>query len=123
MKTTQWEKMVAVANLDSRREDRDSSVFPIEVAGFDCYGRYFTERTVIVKADNTHCSFQVRVQVPHGSVVAICFIRQNSRPELFEVVHTEPVTNVCHVEASRLLPESVLSIRTPERSNRGKPTP
>lgn len=125
MKTTQWEKMVAVANPDSRRDYRNSSVFPIEVSGFDCHGRYFTERTLIVNADETHCSFQVLVQVPHDSVVAISFIRRNSRamisrPELFEVVHAEPTTSGWHIEATRLLPASVLSIKTSERGNRTK---
>jgi hypothetical protein len=125
MRTTQWEKMIAVASLDSRRDERGSSVFPIEVSGFDCHGHYFTERTFIENADERHCSFRVRVQVPHDSVVAICFIRRNSRainsrPELFEVAHAELMTSGWHVEATRLLPQSVLSIKTLERSNRPK---
>jgi len=125
MKITQWEKMIAVSNLDSRQDHRDSSVFPIEVSGFDGHGRYFTERTFLANASETHCSFQVRVEVPHDSVVAICFIRRNSRatnsrPELFEVAHVEPTISGWHIEATRLLPASVLSIKTPVRSNRTK---
>jgi hypothetical protein len=119
--------MIAVANLDSRQKDRDASAFPIEVSGFDGSGRYFTERTVIANANESKCSFQVRAQVPRDSVVAICFIRRssrprNARPELFEVVHAGPVANGWFVEATRLLPDSVVSIKTPDRTNRSKRT-
>jgi hypothetical protein len=125
MKTTQWEKMIAVSNLDSRQDHRDPTASPIEVSGFDCHGRYFTERTFLANADKTHCGFQVRVQVPRDSVVAICSIRRNSRamnsrPELFEVAHVEAMAGGWHIEATRLLSASVLSIRTPVRSNRTK---
>jgi len=128
MKTTEWQKMIAVANLDPRGHDRDSAVFPVEVSGFDCFGRYFTERTFLVNANEARCRFQVRVQVPQHSVVAICFIRRNSqslnsRPELFDVINARQITNGCQVEASRLLRESVLSIKTSERTYRNKQTP
>jgi hypothetical protein len=128
MKSTQWEKMVAVANRDLRRDERDSSVFLIEVSGFDCHGRYFTERTLLATADQTHCSFQLGIQVPPDSVVAICFVRRhsramNSRPELFEVAHVGPANNGWHIEAAKLLPESVLSITTHQRGNRGRQIP
>jgi hypothetical protein len=125
MKQTQWEKMVTVSNRDLRRDDPDSSVFLIEVSGFDCHGRYFTEKTMLAKADQTHCSFHLGIQVPPDSVVAICFIRRhsramNSRPELFEVAYVGPAKNGWHIQAAKLLPESVLSIASHQRGNRGK---
>ena len=116
---TAWEQMTAVASLYDQPDPRDDSTFS-EISGFDCHGRYFIEHTSMSVLKESHGSFCVQAHVARDSVVAVCGVRQNSqtiasRPELFEVVRVEPILNGWHIEASKLLPQSELSIRPFDR--------
>ena len=102
--TRKAEKNLTVA----RDAAPDRHISWIDVSGFDCHGRYFTERTSIVNSVQSRCSFRVRIQMPRESVVAIRPVRldsriPNMRAELFEVIHAEPTLNGWHIEANKML--------------------
>jgi hypothetical protein len=86
---------VTTAKLESRREPRIDLHFPIEVSGFDCRRKHFTERTITLEVSNSGCRFPLHAHVENHSAIALRVllhsrgVETDLRPVLFEVMHVE----------------------------------
>ena len=116
---TDWQQLGTVTTEDRRREDRVPLAFTIEVCGFDCSLRFFTERTETCNVSDSGCQFRLRMEVAQNAVVAIRVIPQNageelnSKSALFRIVRIHPETQAIVVGAQKLQPHSLGSVGTP----------
>jgi hypothetical protein len=107
-----WLESPFISAQDRRREPRDTVEFPIEVSGFDRFGRYHTEYTKTSNVSLMGCSFHLNMEVEKGLVLALrVFHPRNGRetsigPVLFQVVRTEPRPDGCSLGVLRLQPEN-----------------
>ena len=96
-----------------RSEQRIASAFRIEVCGFNCHGRFFTERTLTSNISDGGCQLSLRVEVEKDSVVALRVIERrngcelDSRPVLFQVKRMVPQAAGWTLGVSKLQPVPV----------------
>ncbi len=116
---TNWEELSVEASRDRRREKRIPLVFPIEVSGFDRYGRFFSERTVTADVSESGCRFPLKTEVERGAVVAIKLVSRHTnrtqpdRPLLFKVARVVEESKGWTLGAAKLQPESLWCIAFP----------
>jgi hypothetical protein len=102
----------SVAVQDRRCEQRAVVEFPIEVCGFDRFGRFHTEYTKTRNVSLMGCAFPLHMEVEKGLVLALRVIHPKdacktaTRPVLFQIARTEPRPDGQLVGAMRLQPES-----------------
>lgn len=105
-------KSAETAPHDRRREERISLELPIEVSGFDCSGRFQSEKTSTQNVASSSCDFHLRMEVEEGMVLAI---RMISAPEtrlsnlgtvLFYVARVNRVPGGYCVDAVKLAPRA-----------------
>ena len=107
------ESLHAAESAERRREPRFSHTLSIEVSGFDCAGRFFTERTCTIDASMCGCRFTLRTSVERGSVLAIRLVDPQTKADgerrtvLFQVAHTQQsdrvwIVGVWRMQSSRL---------------------
>lgn len=108
-----------VTTDDRRREDRIPLSLTIEVCGFDCSLRFFTERTETFNVSDSGCQFRLRMEVARESVVAIRVIHQSggeelsSKSALFRIVRVHQESQALLVGAQKLQPHSLWNIGVP----------
>jgi c-di-GMP-binding flagellar brake protein YcgR len=112
----EWQQLGTVTTDDRRREDRVPLALTIEVCGFDCSLRFFTERTETFNISDSGCQFRLRMEVAQEAVVAIRVIRQNgdeemsSKSALFRVVRVRQETQANLVGAQKLQPHNLWNL-------------
>lgn len=80
----------------------------IEVCGFDCGGRFFTEQTDTVNFSAWRCSFNLRTEIAEDAILAICVLsrwnrsRRDQAPELFQIERMERSLNGWTIGALKL---------------------
>jgi PilZ domain len=122
-----WLESSFIHNEDRRREPRDTIEFPIEVSGFDRFGKFHTEYTKTSNVSIMGCSFHLNMEVEKGLVLALrVFHPRNGRetnigPVLFQVVRTEPRQDGCSLGVLRLQPENPWSDYSQIASDPQKP--
>jgi hypothetical protein len=103
---------VSIALQDRRRESRALIVYPIEVSGFDRFGRFHTELTKTRDVSLMGCSFYLHMEVEKGLVLALRVVHPKGACEggsgtvLFHVVRVRPRPDGYSVGVLRLAPES-----------------
>ena len=111
-----WQQLGTVTADDRRREDRVPLGLTIEVCGFDCSLRFFTERTETFNISDSGCQFRLRIEVAQEAVVAIRVIRQNgdeemsSKSALFRVVRVRQETHAILIGAQKLQPYNLWNL-------------
>jgi hypothetical protein len=114
-----WQRLGTVTTEDRRREDRVLLALTIEVCGFDCSLRFFTERTETCNVSDSGCQFRLRMEVAQEAVVAIRVIHQNgseelsSKSALFRIVGVLQESQAILVGAQKLQPHSLWNLGTP----------
>jgi hypothetical protein len=122
-----WEELKIDANRERRHEPRSVLKIPIEVCGFNRYGRFFTEKTATHDVSDGGCRFDLHSEVEKESVVAIRVIsRRNgreidSRPVLFQVNWFKELPDGYTLGASKLQPGAMWSTEFSEIRNVPKP--
>ena len=117
--TTDWEILSKEASQDRRKEVRIPLVFPIEVAGFNRRGRFFSERTATADVSASGCRFRLRTEVECGAVVAVKVVSRKSdrilpnRPLLFQIARVEQEEELWTVGAAKLEPENIWCVAFP----------
>jgi hypothetical protein len=104
---------------DRRLEQRMPVELIIEVSGFDCSLRYFTERTETCDASESGCQFRLHMSLAPETVVTVratCSsgVGSNSKADLFRIVRTwqEPQSILIGAQALQpLQPHSLQSGR------------
>jgi hypothetical protein len=118
---TNWQELSREANKDRRRENRVALTFPIEVCGFNRFGRFFTERTTTHDISDGGCKFRLRTEIETEAVLAIRVIaRRNgkeidSRPTLFQVMWLEKKPEGWTLGTMKLQPVALWPVEFPER--------
>lgn len=126
---TNWEELSFEASKDRRRESRLSLSFPIEVCGFNRFGRFFTERTITQDISDGGCKFRLRLEIEKEAVLAIRIItRRNgketdSRPALFQVMWVEKRPEGWILGTMKLQPVTLWPVEFPERIATGESLP
>ena len=109
--TRSWETS-SIAVQDRRCEPRAALEFPIEVCGFDRFGRFHTEYTKTCNVSLMGCAFLLHMEVEKGLVLALRVIhakdacKSATRPVLFQITRTEPRPDGYLVGVMRLQPEN-----------------
>jgi c-di-GMP-binding flagellar brake protein YcgR len=104
---------------DRRREDRIPLALTIEVCGFDCSLRFFTERTETFNVSDSGCQFRLRKEVAPEAVLAIRVIHQNGNEEmscksaLFRVVRVRQESQAISIGAQKLQPHNLWNAGIP----------
>lgn len=112
----EWQQLGTITTDDRRREDRVPLGLTIEVCGFDCSLRFFTERTETFNISDSGCQFRLRIEVAQEAVVAIRVIRQNgdeemsSKSALFRVVRVRQETHAILIGAQKLQPHNLWNL-------------
>jgi hypothetical protein len=112
----EWQHLGTVTTDDRRQEDRVPLSLTIEVCGFDCDLRFFTERTKTWNVSNSGCQFRLHTEVAPETVVAIRVIHQsggdelNSKSALFRIVRVRPEYPAISIGAQKLQPHSLWSL-------------
>lgn len=111
-KTPYWEELNSMIGEDRRRERRIPLTFPVEVNGFDCQGRYFSERTATTDVSEWGCRMQLAADVEPGTVVALRIVSRAPesgvrRALLFQIVWVEFAEGAKMVGAAKLQPENI----------------
>src|SRR5580704_10386705 len=107
-----------VTTDDRRREDRIPLALTIEVCGFNCSLRFFTERTETFNVSDSGCQFRLRMEVAQEAVVAIRVIHENggeelsSKSALFRIVRVHPEPQGILVGAQKLQPHNLWNLET-----------
>jgi hypothetical protein len=111
-----WQQLGTVTTDDRRQEDRVPLSLMIEVCGFDCDLRFFTERTKTWNVSDSGCQFRLHTEVAPETVVAIRVIHQsggdelNSKSALFRIVRVRPEYPAISIGAQKLQPHSLWSL-------------
>ncbi|HXN72688.1 MAG TPA: PilZ domain-containing protein [Candidatus Acidoferrales bacterium] len=114
-----WQQLGTITTDDRRREDRIPLALTIEVCGFDCSLRFFTECTETFNVSDSGCQFRLRMQVAPESVLAIRVIHQNgdeemsSKSALFRVVRVRQDSQATLIGAQKLQPHSLWNLGIP----------
>jgi hypothetical protein len=112
LRTNNQENSATISSLDRRREERISVEFPIEVSGFDCHGRFCTERTSTEDVGESSCSFHLKMEVEKEMVLAIRVISHadgheiDPHPVLFYVARVESIGEERTVGVVKLAPRA-----------------
>lgn len=112
----EWQQLGTITTDDRRREDRMPLALAIEVCGFDCSLRFFTERTETSDVSDSGCQFRLRMEVAKEAVVAIRVIHQNggeefsSKSALFRIVRVLPESQAILAGAQKLQPHSLWNL-------------
>ena len=108
-----------------RGEERVSIVFLIEVSGFDCSGRFQSEKTSTRNVASSSCNFNLRMEVEKGMVLAIRVISaQETRFSdlgtiLFYVTRVNRIPGGFSVGAVKLAPRAPWTVEVMEAKPRG----
>jgi len=84
----------ATPATDERRlENRILIEWMIEVSGFDCFSRHFTERTQTCDVSESGCQFRLHTVLAPETVVAVravceCGMKSSLKVDLFRIVRT-----------------------------------
>jgi hypothetical protein len=111
-----WQQLGTVTTDDRRHEDRVPLALTIEVCGFDCSLRFFTERTKTCNVSDSGCQFRLHTEVAPETVVAIRVIHQsygdelNSKSALFRIVRVRPEYPAISIGAQKLQQHSLWSL-------------
>jgi hypothetical protein len=114
----EWQQLGTVTTDDRRREDRVPLALTIEVCGFDCSLRFFTERTETLNVSDSGCQFRLRMEVAQEAVVAIRVIHQDdseelsSKSALFRIVRVRQEPQIIVVGAQKLQPHNLWNLGT-----------
>jgi PilZ domain len=109
---TTVKESVSVTLQDRRRESRARIVYPIEVSGFDRFGRFHTELTKTRDVSLMGCSFYLHMEVEKGLVLALRVVHPKGACEagsgtvLFHVVRVKPRPDGYSVGVMRLASEN-----------------
>jgi hypothetical protein len=109
---TNWHRATSIAAHDRRRESRALLEFPIEVSGFDLFGRFHTEYTKTIDVSLMGCSFHLHMEVEKAIVLALRVVHPKEMREagagtvLFHVVRVVPRSDGYDVGVMRLAPEN-----------------
>ena len=109
---TRLDQPVSITPLDRRRESRALIVYPIEVSGFDRFGRFHTELTKTRDVSLMGCSFYLHMEVEKGLVLALRVVHPKGACEggsgtvLFHIVRIRPRPDGYSVGVMRLAPEN-----------------
>src|ERR1700685_4741091 len=79
----EWQQLGTVTTDDRRREDRVPLALTIEVCGFDCSLRFFTERTETCNVSDSGCQFRLHTEVAPETVVALRVIHQRGGDRMY----------------------------------------
>jgi hypothetical protein len=102
-----WNK-IAIPGLKPVREDRRTIWLPIEICGFDRWGRFFTERTTTLNVCESGCKFSLRTETSISAPFAIRMgndCKSGEKPShsvLFRIVRLEKFSGGWLVAASKL---------------------
>jgi hypothetical protein len=116
-----------LAELATQRPERIASQFPIEVCGFDCCGRFFSERSETCNVSARGCKFYLRTEVERAAIVALRVIERydhrgnDAAPVLFQVARIERESRGWSLGAAKLRAEDLWPMRT-EHSPGGVPS-
>lgn len=111
-----WQQLGTVTTDDRRHEERVPLALTIEVCGFDCSLRFFTERTETCDVSDSGCQFRLRTEVAEETVVAIRVIHQsggdelNSKSALFRIIRIRLEAPAISIGAQKLQPHSLWSL-------------
>lgn len=111
-----WQQLGTVTTDDRRHEERVPLALTIEVCGFDCSLRFFTERTETCDVSDSGCQFRLRAEVAEETVVAIRVIHQsggdelNSKSALFRIIRIRLEAPAISIGAQKLQPHSLWSL-------------
>src|SRR5208282_6243106 len=103
-----WDELKIEANHDRRSQPRSAIKIQIEVCGFNCQGRFFSEKTATCDVSDGGCKFPLRTEVDKESIVTIRVItRRNgqesdARPVLFQVNWSKELPDGFTLGASKL---------------------
>ncbi len=107
-----WRESTSVAVQDRRSEPRATLEFPIEVSGFDRFGRFHTEFTKTFNVSLMGCAFHLYMEVEKGLVLAVRVVQPKGACNaatgsvLFQIVRTSPRPDGYSVGVVRLQPEN-----------------
>ncbi|MCL6565942.1 MAG: PilZ domain-containing protein [Acidobacteriia bacterium] len=115
-----WKHLSSLIGEDRRKEKRVLLVYPIEVHGFDRYGKFFSERTTTSNISADGCRFRLQAEVEPGTVVAIRVIHTRAdartcRALLYQIVWTEPQETGWEAGACKLQEGDLWQVVFPER--------
>jgi hypothetical protein len=111
-----WQQLGTVTTDDRRQEDRVPLALTIEVCGFDCSLRFFTERTETCNVSDSGCQFRLHTEVAPETVVAIRVIHQSGGDELkstsalFRIVRVRLEAPAISIGAQKLQQHSLWSL-------------
>jgi PilZ domain len=107
---TDVQRATSIASQDRRRESRAPLEFPIEVSGFDRFGRFHTEHTNTHDVSLMGCSFRMHMEVEKSAVLALRVVHPKDTREagsgtvLFHIVRVKRRRDVYDVGVMRLAP-------------------
>jgi hypothetical protein len=107
-RTSQSTKLVPITVVNPLCEVHTELRCLIEVCGFDCGGRFFTEQTDTVNVSARRCSFDLRTEIAGDAILAICVLgrwnrgRRDQAPELFQIERMERGLNGWTIGALKL---------------------
>jgi|SRR5271155_5252358 len=114
-----WQGLKIDANRDRRTQARSILHVPIEVCGFNRYGRFFSEKTSTCDVSSGGCKFELCTEVEKDSIVAIRVNTRrhgketDARPILFQINWSQERHDGFTLGASKLQPGAMWSADLP----------
>jgi hypothetical protein len=105
--------------MDRRHEVRVPTKLTIEVSGFDCFSRYFSERTETSDVSDSGCQFRLHIDIAAEAVVAVraiskCRVASDAKADLFRIVRICRGSQAILIGAQTLHPRQPHSLQQAE---------